>query len=246
MRIIRTAHVLAIKYAGQAAWTSQKKKRKNTKELENPKKIVKKNVEQEKTRRKQGKNNIEKRIRLCLLPGRVWAGPGLVWPGLAWLGFLPLVFTSFFFFLGQVYADAESRWKEREKEAERSAENGRQTRLEIFARSQWGRERGQGKHVKEQLLKRIYRFIYVFVCAMWVHRYSQLAMERKREGQTHFGMRPKQSEAEKRKQKSVSEGVRRGEAGATFRCGDFDFEIQIPINFPTIWHTMRERAEERG
>lgn len=61
---------------------------------------------------------------------------GLVWPGLAWLGFLPLVFTSFFFFLGQVYADAESRWKEREKEGERSAENGRQTRLEIFARSQ--------------------------------------------------------------------------------------------------------------
>lgn len=71
-------------------------------------------------------------------------------------------------------------------------------------------------------------------------------MERKREGQTHFGMRPKQSEAEKRKQKSVSEGVRRGKRdGATFRCGDFDFEIQIPINFPTIWHTMRESGRGR-
>lgn len=115
MRIIRTAHVLAIKYAGQAAWTSQKKKRKNTKELENPKKIVKKkNMEQEKTRRKQGKNNIEKRIRLCLLPGRVWAGPGLARPGLAWLS--AVGFYILFLFLGQVYADAESRWKEREKE----------------------------------------------------------------------------------------------------------------------------------
>jgi len=49
--------------------------------------------------------------------------------------------------------------------------NGRQTRLEIFARHSHRelKEEGdceRGEHVKEQLLKRIYRFI--FVCAMWV------------------------------------------------------------------------------
>lgn len=113
-----------------------------------------------------------------------WPALSWAWSGPAWLGlaFCRWFLHPFSFFLGQVYADAESRWKEREKEGERSAENGRQTRLEIFARSQWGRERGLGKHVKEQLLKRIYRFIYVFVCAMWVHRYSQLAREEERGG----------------------------------------------------------------
>lgn len=55
-----------------------------------------------------------------------------------------------------------------------------------------------------------------------------------------------QSKAKQRKEsKRVWKGVRRGEAGATFRCGDFDFEIQIPINFPTIWHTMKERGSDR-
>lgn len=136
---------------------------------------------------------------------------GLVWSASAWLG---LAFCRWFLHPFSFFGSSLCRCRkpmERERErGRRSAENGRQTRLEIFARSQWGRERGPGKHVKEQLLKRIYRFIYVFVCAMWVHRYSQLARERKREGQTHFGKRPKQSEAEKRKQKSVSEGVRRG------------------------------------
>lgn len=47
-------------------------------------------------------------------PGLSWAWSGLAWPGLAWLS--AVGFYILFLFLGQVYADAESRWKEREKE----------------------------------------------------------------------------------------------------------------------------------
>lgn len=125
---------------------------------------------------------------------------GLVWPALAWLG---LAFCRWFLHPFSFFGSSLCRCRkpmERERErGRRSAENGRQTRLEIFARSQWGRERGQGKHVKEQLLKRIYRFIYVFVCAMWVHRYSQLAREREG-GRAKHTLVCGQSKAKQRKE----------------------------------------------
>lgn len=57
-----------------------------------------------------------------------------------------------------------------------------------------------------------------------------------------YAAKAKGSSEKKAKECGRSEA---GRDGATFRCGDFDFEIQIPINFPTIWHTMRERGRGR-
>lgn len=45
-----------------------------------------------------------------------WPGLSWAWSGLAWLS--AVGFYILFLFLGQVYADAESRWKEREREKE--------------------------------------------------------------------------------------------------------------------------------
>lgn len=44
-----------------------------------------------------------------------WPGLSWAWSALAWLSAVGF-YILFLFFLGQVYADAESRWKEREKE----------------------------------------------------------------------------------------------------------------------------------
>lgn len=64
--------------------------------MKNPKKIVKKMWNRKKHGESRAKTTLKRGFAyaFCLAGSEL----GLVWPGLAWLGFLPLVFTSFFFF----------------------------------------------------------------------------------------------------------------------------------------------------
>lgn len=142
-----------------------KKKKENTKELENSKKIVKKKLNRKKHEESRAKTTLKRGFAyaFCLAGTEL----GLLLPGPAWLGLAWLSAVGFYILFWVKFMQMPKADRKRERgrgECGKWATNAlRNFRTKSVRRE---REGGQGKHVKEQLLKRIYRFIYVFVCAM--------------------------------------------------------------------------------